>query len=236
MRHHTNLERDGFLTLGSVFEPREIDWILDEFKALPASDGISNRGGKVFGVRNLFEKLPSLRSVVDCALVKSLVKQLVGDEARPVRSLFFDKNSAANWNVAWHQDLTIAVRRALPVEGFGSWTLKAGVPHVQPPFPILQRMLALRIHLDDADESNGALRVIPGSHKLGRLSPSAIEQIDRREPSNMRDRCWRSIVHETAFVALFPILQIARSSSRTTPRIFCRSIAGRVGMVWPLKE
>ncbi len=177
MRHHTNLERDGFLTLGSVFEPREIDWILDEFKALPASDGISTRGGRVFGVRNLFEKLPSLRSVVDCALVKSLVKQLVGDEARPVRSLFFDKNSAANWNVAWHQDLTIAVRRQRQVEGFGPWTLKAGVPHVQPPFPILERMLALRIHLDDADESNGALRVIPGSHKLGRLSPSSILQL-----------------------------------------------------------
>jgi hypothetical protein len=177
MRRNETLERDGFSILESVFAPHEVDWILDEFKALPASEGISTRGGKVFAVRNLFEKLPSLRSVADRDLVKSLVRQLVGDEARPVRSLFFDKNSAANWNVAWHQDLTIAVRRECPMEGFGPWTLKAGVPHVQPPFPILERMLAVRIHLDDADESNGALRVIPGSHRLGRLSPGAIEQL-----------------------------------------------------------
>ncbi len=177
MRQHETLERDGFSILESVFEPHEVDWILDEFKALPAGQGISTRGGKVFGVRNLFEKLPSLRSIADWDPVKSLVKQLVGDEARSVRSLFFDKNSAANWNVAWHQDLTIAVHREHPVEGFGSWTRKAGVPHVQPPFPILERMLAVRIHLDDADESNGALRVIPGSHKLGRLSPGAIHQL-----------------------------------------------------------
>ena len=140
-------------------------------------EGTGTRRGKVFGARNLFQKIPSLRSVAEHGPLISLAKKLIGDAARPVRCLFFDKNSAANWNVAWHQDLTIAVRRERPVEGFGPWTLKAGVPHVQPPFPILERMLALRIHLDDADESNGALRVIPGSHKLGRLSPGAIEQL-----------------------------------------------------------
>ncbi len=37
-------------------------------------------------------------------------------------------------------------------------------------------MLTLRIHLDDANESNGALIVVPGSHLMGRL---ASEQIAR---------------------------------------------------------
>lgn len=37
---------------------------------------------------------------------------------------------------------------------------------VRPPATVLERMLALRIHLDDRDADSGALRVIPGSHRL----------------------------------------------------------------------
>jgi ectoine hydroxylase-related dioxygenase (phytanoyl-CoA dioxygenase family) len=36
-------------------------------------------------------------------------------------------------------------------------------------------MLTLRFHLDDANETNGALKVIPKSHKGGRLSASEIK-------------------------------------------------------------
>lgn len=36
-------------------------------------------------------------------------------------------------------------------------------------------MLTLRFHLDDADESNGALKIIPKSHKNGRLSADEIK-------------------------------------------------------------
>jgi len=43
------------------------------------------------------------------------------------------------------------------------------VPHVQPPEEILEQMLTVRLHLDPADETNGALWVSPGSHRLGRL-------------------------------------------------------------------
>ena len=35
---------------------------------------------------------------------------------------------------------------------------------------LLRRMLALRIHLDDAGSDNGALRIIPGSHQRGLMS------------------------------------------------------------------
>ena len=53
---------------------------------------------------------------------------------------------------------------------FGPWSVKDGVPHVQAPAEYLEQMLAVRLHLDDADEENGALRVLVGSHRLGRLS------------------------------------------------------------------
>jgi len=35
-------------------------------------------------------------------------------------------------------------------------------------------MLAVRIHLDRADSSNGGLRVLPGTHRMGRLSGEAL--------------------------------------------------------------
>ena len=46
--------------------------------------------------------------------------------------------------------------------GYGPWTVKAGVPHVQPPVAVLEQMLTVRVQLDDSDESNGPLRVAAG--------------------------------------------------------------------------
>jgi hypothetical protein len=70
-----------------------------------------------------------------------------------VRAIYFDKSSDANWLVPWHQDLTLALRERLESPGFGPWSVKDGIPHVQPPVELLERMLTVRIHFDDADES-----------------------------------------------------------------------------------
>jgi ectoine hydroxylase-related dioxygenase (phytanoyl-CoA dioxygenase family) len=84
--------------------------------------------------------------------------------------------------VAWHQDLTISVRQQRECAGFSGWSRKAGVLHVQPPAYVLQEMLTLRLHLDDTDAFNGALKVIPGSHKFGRMSSQEIELAKLRTP------------------------------------------------------
>ena len=93
-----------------------------------------------------------------------------------MRGILFDKTPGANWNVVWHQDLSIAVRERRDVPGFGPWSQKAGVAHVQPPPTILERMLTVRLHLDDCDEANGPLLVLPGSHRSGRLTPEQVQQ------------------------------------------------------------
>jgi ectoine hydroxylase-related dioxygenase (phytanoyl-CoA dioxygenase family) len=38
-------------------------------------------------------------------------------------------------------------------------------------------MLSVRLHLDDCHEQNGALRVVPGSHRFGRIAESNIESL-----------------------------------------------------------
>ena len=76
--------------------------------------------------------------------------------------------------MTWHQDLTIAVRERHEVPGFAFWSEKAGVMHVQPPVSILENMLAVRLHLDDCGPDNGPVRVLPGSHRHGRIAESEI--------------------------------------------------------------
>ena len=88
--------------------------------------------------------------------------------------------------VLWHQDLSIAVRKREELEGYGPWSVKVDIPHVQPPASVLESMVTLRIHLDDADEANGALLVIPGSHKLGRIPE---EDIPDRVKNGRTDIC-----------------------------------------------
>jgi ectoine hydroxylase-related dioxygenase (phytanoyl-CoA dioxygenase family) len=71
----------------------------------------------------------------------------------------------------------LALRNKIELPGFAPWSMKEGVPHVQAPVELMQQMLTLRLHLDNADEANGALRVLPGSHLLGRLPADRIQEL-----------------------------------------------------------
>ena len=120
------------------------------------------------GVRVFGGAIPD-NAVGPGGLVGRHARAVLGAATRPVRAVMFDKTAATNWAVAWHQDRTIAVRARRDAAGFGPWTLKAGVPHVEPPFDILAGMITLRLHLDDCDQDNAPLLVVLGSHRLGRV-------------------------------------------------------------------
>jgi hypothetical protein len=107
----------------------------------------------------------------------SLLRPHLRGEPFSVRAIYFDKSADSNWLVPWHQDLTVAVRARLDVPGFGPWTVRDGIHHAHAPIELLQQMITVRIHLDDADETNGALRVLPGSHRFGRLSSERIQEL-----------------------------------------------------------
>jgi ectoine hydroxylase-related dioxygenase (phytanoyl-CoA dioxygenase family) len=102
------------------------------------------------------------------------VTAVLGPGAFATRGLFFDKTPSANWNLPWHQDLTIATVERREVTGFGPWTRKAGIPHAHAPADLLGRMITVRLHLDECGSTSGPMRVLPGSHAFGRLSPSDI--------------------------------------------------------------
>jgi hypothetical protein len=104
----------------------------------------------------------------------------LGEAARPVRAVLFDKTEARNWAVAWHQDRTIAVRRRVEVAGYGPWSTKGGMQHVAPPFALIERMVTLRLHLDDCGPSNAPLLIAPGSHRLGKVPADEAAAAARR--------------------------------------------------------
>jgi hypothetical protein len=125
------------------------------------------------GLRNILD-IPQIVELSDGAPLRALVEPILGPGAFPVRGILFAKTPAANWKVSWHQDLVIAVKHRLEVPGFGPWSEKAGIVHVQPPLAVLENMLAVRLHLDESHAANGSLRVLPGSHRLGRLRDADI--------------------------------------------------------------
>ena len=128
------------------------------------------------GHRDWLSRCPAVAQFAASDAVTKLVNPVLGGKAFAVRGMLFDKTPEANWRVAWHQDLTIAVRERAEVPGFGPWSMKEGVPHVQPSTLLLERMLTLRLHLDECADANGPLRVIPGSHRHGKLDAAAINE------------------------------------------------------------
>jgi len=133
-----------------------------------------------YGQRNLLRK-SVIQELARSREVRSLVASVLGPNCYAVKGILFNKTQKSNWKVPWHQDLTITVKDRVEVEGFGPWTIKSGVVNVQPPADVLGGILAMRIHLDANDHQNGPLRVIPGSHKHGRLTAEQIAKWDKSE-------------------------------------------------------
>jgi ectoine hydroxylase-related dioxygenase (phytanoyl-CoA dioxygenase family) len=159
------LAHDGFAVLPGAFDASRVDVLLRAVAPLAAT-----AAGVRGGVRHLLRDVPAVRALATSAPVRYVAEAALGPEAFAVRGILFDKTPGANWKVVWHQDLTIAVRARRDVAGFGPWSEKDGVPHVQPPAELLARLVAVRVHLDDCTETNGPVRVLPGSHRSGRLS------------------------------------------------------------------
>jgi ectoine hydroxylase-related dioxygenase (phytanoyl-CoA dioxygenase family) len=160
------VEQDGYAIVPDVLTMDEVEQLRAEFEGEDAA-----------GVRNILNR-PAVRDLASSAAVRALVDSVLGANARPVRGLYFDKLPDANWKVPWHQDATIAVQERAEVNGFSTWSMKAGVHHVRPPAWVLEGMLAVRLHLDDCGPDNGPLRVLPGTHLAGKLGADAKSLLD----------------------------------------------------------
>lgn len=111
-----------------------------------------------------------------------IIKALGLMQFRPVRAILFDKSPTRNWSLGWHQDRTICIEREHATPGFGPFSRKQGLTHVEPPFSLIERMRTLRIHLDPVDDRNSPLLVAEGSHAIGRVAAELVDSIAKEFP------------------------------------------------------
>jgi ectoine hydroxylase-related dioxygenase (phytanoyl-CoA dioxygenase family) len=158
----------GYEVVDGVFAPSELEVAI---AALEAHSVTRSRAG----ARHVLA-LPAVRALAIDSRMLALAARFVAT-AQPFRATLFDKSPSANWLVAWHQDTALPMRARADTPGWGPWSTKAGALYAHAPAAALVQVVALRLALDDSTSANGPLRVLPGTHRHGRLDDPAIARL-----------------------------------------------------------
>ncbi|MDA3615222.1 phytanoyl-CoA dioxygenase family protein [Polluticaenibacter yanchengensis] len=171
----------GFTVINGIYSPEEINNIISLIEAADNSAETFRKTSDLFAIRQFLKEVPGTYNLVFNSKLKAVIQQLFGNDYFVVKSIYFDKPGSSNWYVPYHQDLTISVDKKQSFEGFSNWTTKQNQYAVQPPIEILENNFTVRIHLDDTDENNGALKVIEKSHLKGIYRPETIDWQNEKE-------------------------------------------------------
>jgi len=176
LQNHKNLiQENGFTVINNIFSEEEIEEISKVIQNIDTSKETFRKSEDLFAIRQFLKEVPEVKDLIFNKNLKTIIKEIFGDNYFVVKSIYFDKPEKSNWYVAYHQDLTISVDKKIDLENFGPWTTKQNQFAVQPPLDILENIFTIRIHLDETDENNGALKVVPKSHSKGICRPETID-------------------------------------------------------------
>ena len=176
--------KDGFFIRPNAFDTDEIDTLRDRIEDLveliETSDVLPQKQKQAILKHNVGTEATSgptsLNSITRLhrfsALVRSHIRdprqldavtQIVGSDLFCPNDLYFFKPPGTGRPIAWHQDswyfrntYVSSIGDAIEQASIGTW-----------------------LALDDADEENGCLWVIPGSHRLGVIDHSQVEESDK---------------------------------------------------------
>lgn len=174
---------NGFAILDNIYTTDEVEEMLEQVSHANPAKETFRKSADLFAIRQFLKEVPATINTIFNNNLASVLKPLLGDKYFVVKSIYFDKPPTSNWYVPYHQDLTISVDKKLQLNGFECWTTKQNQFAVQPPVDILENIVTVRIHLDDTDENNGALKVVPESHSKGIYRPDTIDWSVEREVS-----------------------------------------------------
>lgn len=200
------IESEGFAVIEHVYSEQEIKQIIHVIETLDSAASTFRKSKDLFAIRQFFKEAPAAYKLIFSSKLNNLINDLFGHGYFITKSIYFDKPEESNWFVAYHQDLTIAVDQRVEVEGYESWTIKRDQFAVQPPISLLQKNFTIRVHLDDTDEHNGALKVVAKSHKEGVYRPETVDWTKEKEVS--------CSVGKGGIMIMKPLL--LHASSRTT--------------------
>ena len=162
----------GYAVAPGVLTRSEADQLAGE---LAKSDLPRSRAG----ARHVLSH-PAVADVARHPRMLEIAQDVLGLNAFPFRATLFDKSRTANWLVVWHQDTALPLTQRGEAAGWGPWSVKDGVHYAHAPREALERVLALRLHLDDSTSENGPLRVMPGTHGLGVLTDEELHELSTK--------------------------------------------------------
>jgi ectoine hydroxylase-related dioxygenase (phytanoyl-CoA dioxygenase family) len=174
-KHQQELAVHGFSVVDALYSEAEVAGIVAAIQKADSSKDTFRKSADLFAIRQFLKEVPETFELLFTDRLKALIRQLLGKDFFVVKSIYFDKPETSNWYVPYHQDLTISVDKKVVHEGFSFWTTKQNQFAVQPPLEILENITTIRIHLDETNEDNGALRVVPGSHLKKLYRPEKID-------------------------------------------------------------
>ncbi|WP_207534728.1 phytanoyl-CoA dioxygenase family protein [Desertivirga arenae] len=203
---HKQLVEEGLTIINGVYTSFELEGIISAINQVDTSKPTFRKTADLFAIRQFLKECPHLNELIFNEKLKDLIYRFFGNDYFVVKSIYFDKPEQSNWFVAFHQDLTISVDKRVELEGYGPWTVKHQQFAVQPPLNVLKSIFTIRIHLDETDENNGALKVVPGSHLKGIYRPETIDWTVEKEKI--------CAVEEGGIMIMKPLL--LHSSNRTT--------------------
>lgn len=173
--HKKELDQKGICIINDIYSSDEIQSIVNLIDTLNTSKPTFRKSEDLFAIRQFIKELPEIKELVFNKTLQSVINTIGGNNYFIVKSIYFDKPEKSNWFVAYHQDLTISVDRKIETEGFNFWTAKHNQFAVQPPTTLLENIFTIRIHLDDTNEENGALKIVEGSHLKEIYRPKTID-------------------------------------------------------------
>jgi len=160
---------EGFALIPNLFSSGDIAALL---RAIDESGVRRSRAGARHAM-----KIPAVAALARDPRLLEIARIALDHLALPFRATLFDKSPASNWLVVWHQDTALPIRRRREIEGWGPWSEKDGVTYSHAPARALEKVIALRVHLDDSTAENGPLRVLPGTHSRGVLRDEQIHEL-----------------------------------------------------------
>jgi hypothetical protein len=195
--HFTN---NGFIVVDHVVP----DSICDQLISDASISSIDGPGSRALLAH------PLCRELVSFLENHTAIKPLLPPDPVAIQCTLFNKSEGKNWLVSLHQDLSVPVFKRIESAACSRWSEKKGQWFVQPPIDILEQLVAVRVHLDSSTAENGPLRVVPGSHRFGRLTT-----LDANAQRQMQGEV-SLLVSRGGAVAMRPLLLHA-SSKATVP-------------------
>jgi len=173
------MKENGYAIHAALFSPAQIQYLSETLAREPLQR--SRAGARHVLGCNGIETLALDPRLLD------LATEWLGATAMPFKATLFEKTANANWLVGWHQDTALPMSERRDSAGWGPWSEKFGVIYAHAPARVLERVVALRVHLDDSTADNGPLRVLPRTHTCGVLSDAQVHEQSRHiEPVECR--------------------------------------------------